>query len=105
MSWIDNGLVLQGERVTLRPLAPEHIECLIATGMDKRIWEFLPVVPEEAVLRAYYMEAFELKAAGTQFPFIILDKENNIIGTTRFGDIEPEHRKLEIGWTWYKPEL
>ena len=25
------------------------------------------------------------------------------VGSTRYGNIEPAHRKLEIGWTWIAP--
>jgi N-acetyltransferase len=106
MNWIDPNLVLEGEKVTLRPMQPEHIDGLVAAGADKKIWEFLPVNAEPADIRNhFFLPAFENRDNGTQFPFTIFDKNENIIGTTRFGEIEPEHRKLEIGWTWYKPEI
>jgi RimJ/RimL family protein N-acetyltransferase/GNAT superfamily N-acetyltransferase len=105
MQWIDKDLVLEGERVVLQPMTPEHVDGLVAAGSDKRIWEFLPVIPNEPSLRAYYDEAFVYQQSGEHFPFTIFDRDNNIIGTTRYGEIVPEHRRLEIGWTWYKPEL
>lgn len=105
MNWIDENLVLEGERVILRPMQHGDIDELIAAGSDSRIWQFGTVAPEEAALRTYYEEALENKRQGTQFPFVIFDKQGNIIGTTRFGEISPGQRKLEIGWTWYKPEL
>ena len=44
------------------------------------------------------------RAAGEQYPFTIIDTvHNKIIGSTMFHNIFPEHRKLEIGWTWYDP--
>lgn len=105
MQWIIGEPVLAGEKVILRPLKNEYIDGLIAAGADSRIWEFLSVIPEETFLRQWYLQALEAKEQGTQFPFVIFDKEDNIIGSTRFGHIEPEQKKLEIGWTWYKPEI
>lgn len=106
MKWIDPNLVLEGEKVILRPMQPHHINDLTVAGADKRIWEFLPVNAEPADIRDhFFLPAFENRDNGTQFPFTIFDKNEKIIGTTRFGEIEPEHRKLEIGWTWYKTEI
>lgn len=105
MSWIQPDLILEGERVVLKPLMPEHLDELVAAGQDEKIWTYLPVIPENQSMRDYYAEAFVNRDKGVHFPFVILDKNNNIIGTTRFGEIEPEHKKLEVGWTWYKPEL
>ncbi|MGO4109500.1 GNAT family N-acetyltransferase [Paenibacillus sp. YAF4_2] len=43
---------------------------------------------------------------GDEFPFAVFDKQHNrIIGTTRFLRIAPSHRNLNIGWTWYSPEV
>lgn len=106
MNWINDGLVLEGQKVILRQMKPEHIDGLMVAGNDKRIWEYLSMAFEESYIRAnFYEEGLKNKEKGTQYPFTIFDMDNNIIGTTRFGEIEQEHRKLEIGWTWYKPEL
>lgn len=106
MQWIDKDLVLEGEQVVLKPLQPEHIDTLIGVGNDPQIWEFLSVPFDEQHIRKYfYEEALVNRENSTQFPFTIFDKAGNIIGTTRFGEIEPEHRKLEIGWTWYAREV
>ena len=44
------------------------------------------------------------KEKETQFPFVIYHKvHKKIIGATRFLDIQAQHKKLEIGWTWLHP--
>ena len=41
------------------------------------------------------------QAAGTELPFATVDlASGRAIGSTRFMSIVPEHRRLEIGWTW-----
>jgi RimJ/RimL family protein N-acetyltransferase len=40
--------------------------------------------------------------AGSRLPFAIVDREEACaIGTTSYLDIEPAHRRVEIGWTWF----
>ena len=52
-------------------------------------------------MRAYIEEALQLSAAGTVIAFATRDKESNtIVGSTRFADIQKQHRTMEIGWTW-----
>jgi RimJ/RimL family protein N-acetyltransferase len=106
MKWIDDHTALNGSTVNLLPLQEEHFPALIDCAADDRIREFIPIdfsTPEKygAVLRAALTE----REFGNQFPFVILHKPTNtIIGSTRFMDIQPAHRKLEIGWTWLHPD-
>jgi RimJ/RimL family protein N-acetyltransferase len=102
MSWVKPDKPLTGEIVELRPLDETHFADLVSLSKDKRIWEFIPIdmSTTEKVLRRL-QEALDEKEKGTQFPFVILSKaENRIIGSTRLMDIQPQHKKLEIGWTW-----
>jgi RimJ/RimL family protein N-acetyltransferase len=46
-----------------------------------------------------------LQAEGTALPFATaLNETAEIIGSTRFGNIEPMHKRVEIGWTWIVPK-
>ncbi len=46
--------------------------------------------------------AYALARAETQqaLPFVIVDAQGRIAGSTRFEAIVPEHRRVEIGWTF-----
>ncbi len=106
MKWIDDDLLLEGERVLLKPLQADEIDELIKVGNDPRIWQFLAIKFEEQYIRKYFFEDGLLnREKGTHFPFTVFDKAGSIIGTTRFTEIEPDHKKLEIGWTWYKRDV
>ncbi|MCD6063084.1 MAG: family acetyltransferase [Flavipsychrobacter sp.] len=106
MQWIDKDLLLEGEKVKLKAMQAEDIDELIRVSNDPQIWEYLSVGFEERSIREqFFGEALQNRGKGTQYPFTIFDKAGNIIGTTRFGEIEPAHRKLEIGWTWYTPDV
>jgi RimJ/RimL family protein N-acetyltransferase len=106
MSWINHPIRLPGSLVRLEPLVESHFDALIQCGSAPQIWQHLPVDgsnPE--LLRRELVTAILNRTVGSQYPFTIITQEGNrIIGSTRLFDIFEEHRKLEIGWTWYDPE-
>jgi RimJ/RimL family protein N-acetyltransferase len=52
-------------------------------------------------LRAWLETALAGAAAGTDMPFATIDQSTGrAIGSSRFMSIVPEHKRLEIGWTW-----
>lgn len=98
---MNNSVVLQTERVRLEPLEERHLPDLITTCNDEALWEFTygdNPFTNVADTDAWFREALD----DPQFyAFAIIDKRTNqVIGSTRFGDIQPEHKKREIGWTF-----
>lgn len=52
-------------------------------------------------MAAWIEQALEELAAGRQIPFAIVDCESGrAVGSTRYLDIQPVNRALEVGWTW-----
>ena len=104
-NWIQHPVVLEGEKVTLVPLENAHFAALTVIAKDERIWEFLSMSGTNTEwLLSHLRSAILKRATGEQYPFTVIDKATgNIIGSTLFHSIYPEHRKLEIGWTWYNP--
>lgn len=107
MSRIQHPVLLEGALVRLEPLEERHFDSLIAVGKDPAIWENLPVDGTDS-----YQLLRELRTAllhrsnETQYPFVVIDMQSDrIIGSTRLMEIFREHRKLEIGWTWYDPAV
>jgi RimJ/RimL family protein N-acetyltransferase len=103
MSWIRHPLRLEGEKVILEPMQKEHLPELIEAGKDPAIWSQLPVDgSKKGNMSTYISDAILKRISGEQYPFTVFDKEKNVaIGSTRLFELYPEHRKLEIGWTWY----
>lgn len=99
--WV-KPVTLEGRIVRLEPLAREHFDDLIEVGVDPVLWKWTQVLPEtEAQLRGYLELALANAEAGREVPFAtILRETNRAIGSTRFLTIVPEHKRLEIGWTW-----
>jgi RimJ/RimL family protein N-acetyltransferase len=98
-------VTLEGRVVRLEPLALEHLEGLAAVAFDPAIWRWTIARPTNiAGLRAWLDQALAAQAAGTELPFATIDAATNRpIGSTRFLSIVPEHRRLEVGWTWVAP--
>jgi RimJ/RimL family protein N-acetyltransferase len=105
-NWIQHPLKLIGETVELISLERKHLPVLEVLAKDKRIWEFYVLDGSDSnKFQAFYETALLDRKKGTQFPFAIFHKQHQkIIGSTRFLDIQPKHKKLEIGATWLHPD-
>ena len=98
-------VTLEGRIVRLEPLGLEHLEGLAAVAFDPAIWRWTIARPTDlAGLRTWLEAAVAAQQAGTELPFATVDvATGRPIGSTRFLSIVPEHRRLEIGWTWVAP--
>jgi RimJ/RimL family protein N-acetyltransferase len=93
---------LVGEHVRLEPLARAHADGLRAAAADGELWKlWYTSVPAPAAAEAYIDTALAAHAEGKALPFVVKDAAGTVVGSTRFGNVEAAHRRLEIGWTWY----
>jgi RimJ/RimL family protein N-acetyltransferase len=100
-SWC-RPVTLEGRRVRLEPLAEAHLADLVRVALDPALWRWTIARPtDEPGLRAWLAQALTNAAAGSEVPFATIDlASGRAVGSTRFMSIVPEHRRLEIGWTW-----
>lgn len=93
-------VTLQGSLVRLEPLSQAHAQGLYNRGRSEADWRYLPrsCFVDLADTRQWIDEAL---GAGNQLPFAILENaKRKVVGSTRYLNARPEHRGLEIGWTW-----
>ena len=104
-SLIQHPVILSGEMVDLIPLVPAHFEALDRLSGDPRIWEFYSFDGSRpGKIIDVLTKALIERDKSLQYPFTIVHKPTQtIIGSTRFLEVQPEHRKLEIGGTWLHP--
>jgi RimJ/RimL family protein N-acetyltransferase len=98
-------VTLEGEAVRLEPLSLDHLGMLLEAGADAGIWRYMPSdsTSRDGML-AFINDALACQSARTALPFATVDrKSGRAIGSTRFGNIVPEHKRVEIGWTWISP--
>lgn len=98
-------VTLQGSAIRLEPLALEHVPGLARVGLDPDLWRWVPtLVASPAEMRDYVEQALEEQRLGSALPFAIIEQAGGqVIGSTRYGNIDRGNRRLEIGWTWVAP--
>lgn len=99
-------VVLEGRHVRLEPLAKAHLTGLAEVGLDEELWRWIPV-PVRTVeeLAGYIDTALEEQERGVSLPFALIEKATGrAVGSTRCGNIDRTHHRVEIGWTWVARE-
>jgi RimJ/RimL family protein N-acetyltransferase len=95
-------VVLEGRVVRLEPLEERHRDDLLAAAAeDPHIWDFMSSnLADPTTWSAYLADA-----QGPDFVAwaTVETATGQAVGGTRFGDIAPEHDRVEIGWTWIAP--
>jgi RimJ/RimL family protein N-acetyltransferase len=103
---IPEPVTLSGRFVRLVPLSPEHIEPMYAVASDQDLWRWTTTqIATMDDMRAYVEAALAAQREGTALPFATLDAQTGeLIGSTRFGNIDRANRRAEIGWTWLRSD-
>ena len=91
-------LVLQSERIKLRPLEREDLPVLLELTQDPALWTyFTHDLSTLAGLEAWAAGHF----AVDRFQFVVVDQgSQQLLGSTGFGNYFPRDQRIEIGWTW-----
>ena len=93
---------LTGKIVRLEPLGLEHEDALWDASRDPRTWRWLSFVQPQTrdEWRAWMEDAL---AQGDQIPFATVVR-GVPRGSTRYLNVRPHDRSVEIGWTWLHPD-
>lgn len=100
---------LKGHFVYLELLQPEHVPQLKTLARDERLWEYTKTLLVNETFDKqfdnYINAAFDPRFTGLQASFVIHDAQTGeIMGMTRYYKIEPAHKRVSIGYTWYIPK-
>jgi RimJ/RimL family protein N-acetyltransferase len=98
-------VTLRGSIVRLDVMTAGHIDALSRVGLEPEIWRWTQAsiaTPDD--MRAYALQALDELHRGVSLPFVIIAQgSGEVVGSTRYGNIDLPNRRLEIGWTWITP--
>ncbi|OGO10694.1 MAG: GNAT family N-acetyltransferase [Chloroflexi bacterium RBG_16_47_49] len=97
-------IILVGKVIRLEPLSESHVPELTISGQDESIWHYMlyNTIRTEQQMRSWVLNLLAQQAKGTDLPFAVIHLESGrVIGATRYLNIRPQDRGLEIGGTWY----
>jgi N-acetyltransferase len=101
-------VVLTGKHVRLEPMSEEHVPGLAEIGVGQTFWDFMLYGNINTVddMRNWVLDILVREKKGTDLPFAVIHlASGRVAGATRYLNIEPQHRGLEIGGTWYGTEF
>ena len=104
--WSLEPATLEGYGVRLEPMSMDHAEALSVAAAQGEQWRlFFTFVPEPEGVVEYMTQAIEGHSEGRFLPWVVRELgSGEVVGSTRFHDIVPVIRRVEIGYTWYTPE-
>ena len=96
--------ILENKKVILRPIILEDYKNLLPFALNEpELWKY-SLVPAngENNMRAYIETAIAQRALGKEYAFTVFDKiKNRYAGSTRFYNIQNQHKMMQLGYTWY----
>ena len=98
-------VVLTGKYVRLEPMTESHIPALAAIGTGQDFWHFMLYgeMRTDADMRGWVTD---ILSRTSDLPFVAVHlASGRVAGATRYLNIVPRDRGLEIGGTWYGPEF
>jgi N-acetyltransferase len=97
--------VLEGRVVSLEPLAERHWPGILAVGLDPSLWRWtIDRSDTPDGLRRWFDTAMTAAAEGKAVPYATVHRASGqVVGSSRFADLDGINRHVEIGWTWVAP--
>lgn len=101
-------VLLTGKHVRLEPMTEDHIDALAQIGVGQPFWHFMLYGDMNFAddMHNWVLDILEREKRGTDLPFVAIHLESgHVAGATRYLNIMPKDRGLEIGGTWYGTEF
>lgn len=100
-------VTLKGEHATLEPLEAKHEAALGDAAADGELWRlwYTSVAPPDRI-GDYIARALEMRERLGAMPFAVRQNATgDIVGCTRYFNVDAANRRLEIGHTWYSKRV
>ena len=100
-------ITLTGEHASIEPLGREHEQALARAAADGELWRlwYTSIAPPEKMAE-YIATALDMRERLGAMPFVVREKPSgDIVGCTRYFNVDETNRRLEIGYTWYSKRV
>lgn len=97
-------VVLTGQHVRLEPMTEAHVPALAEIGAGQSFWDFMLYGDITSVedMKNWVLDILSRADKGTDLPFVAVHlASGRVAGATRYLNIVPKDRGLEVGGTWY----
>jgi RimJ/RimL family protein N-acetyltransferase len=96
-------VVLESTFVRLEPVDEGHREGLRAAAQeDAALFDYMPMDLSGADFDRWFDWSKAVSDGRHELVFTVIRRhDNRVVGSTRYLNIEPAHKRLEIGHTWY----
>lgn len=101
--WIQ-PVTLVGKHVRLEPMTEAHTAALADIGVGQTFWDFMLYGNMNSAhdMQNWVLDILSRATKGTDLPFVAIHlASGRVAGATRYMNIMPKDRGLEIGGTWY----
>jgi len=98
-------VILTGKHVRLEPMTEAHISALAEIGTGQEFWHFMLYgeMRTDMDMRNWVLDILSRKG---DLPFVAVHlTSGRVAGATRYLNVSPKDRGLEVGGTWYGPEF
>jgi len=99
---ISPQLILETDKVLLRPLQHLDIASFSQLTADAELWKYFTfLLDDPSELQRWVETALQEREEKKRIPFTIIEKATGrICGSTSFGNISGYDKRIEIGWSW-----
>ena len=100
-------VTLVGKNIKLEPLSLEHELALREAVCDGELWKlWYTFIPKPELIHSEIKRRLELQQMGSMLPFVVIEQHSGqILGMTSYMNVVAEHRRVEIGSTWYRQSV
>lgn len=97
-------IMLQGDYCSLVPLSHAHHDDLVEAVADGELYKlWYTFVPAPDTVKDNIALRLKMQQESSMIPFAVIDNQlKKAIGMTTYMNIDREHRRVEIGSTWYR---
>ncbi len=97
---------LDGKHVCLELISEEHRDALRTMAGEHDIWTYATLNGYGDGYDTWFEDAKKHNDSGRDFTYIVREKATDrLVGSTRFTNIDTSHKRLEVGYTWYNPQV